>query len=126
MKHCLEVLREILRGIYGAIQIDGVWRRCYSQELYSLFNDVDIIKRIKINRLRWAGYVIRRENEEIIKILMIVKLEGKKKKGRPRMRWMDGVEKYLRNLGVVDWRAKAQEGDGWRNFLEQAETHKGL
>jgi hypothetical protein len=29
--------------------------------------DVDIIKRIKINRLRWAGHVIKRENEEIIK-----------------------------------------------------------
>jgi hypothetical protein len=46
-------------------------RRCYSQELYSLFNDVDIIKRIKINRLRWARYVIRRQNEEIIKILIV-------------------------------------------------------
>jgi hypothetical protein len=30
-------------------------------------NDVDIIKRIKINSLRWAGHVIRGENEEIIK-----------------------------------------------------------
>jgi hypothetical protein len=37
--------------------------------LYSLFDDVDIIKRIKINRLRWAEHVIRRGNEEIIKRL---------------------------------------------------------
>jgi hypothetical protein len=43
--------------------------------------------------LRWAGHVIRGENEEIIKRLMIVKLEGKRKKGRPRMRWIDGAEK---------------------------------
>jgi hypothetical protein len=42
------------------------------------------------------------------------------------MRWMDGVEKVLRNLGVVNWRAKAQERDGWRKFLEQAKTHEGL
>jgi hypothetical protein len=55
---------------------------------------------------------IRRENEEIIKRLMAVKPEGKRKKGRPRMRWMDGVEKDLRNLGVVNWKAKAQVGDG--------------
>jgi hypothetical protein len=43
---------------------------------------------------------------------MIVKPERRKKKCRPRMRWMDGVEKVLRNLGVVNWRAKAQERDG--------------
>jgi hypothetical protein len=34
--------RKILRRIYGAVQIDGVWQRCYNKELYSLFNDVDI------------------------------------------------------------------------------------
>jgi hypothetical protein len=43
--------RQILR-IYGAVQIDGVWRRRHNQQLYSLLNDVDIIKIIKINRLR--------------------------------------------------------------------------
>jgi hypothetical protein len=57
---------------------------------------------------------------------MIVKREGKRKKGRPRMRWVDGLEKYLRNLGVVNWRAKAQESDGGRKFLERPKTHKGL
>jgi hypothetical protein len=69
--------------------------------------------------LRWAGPVIRRENEEIIKRLMIVKPEEKRKKGRSRMRRMDGVEKDLRNLGVVNWKTKAQEREGWREFLEK-------
>jgi hypothetical protein len=39
---------------------------------------------------------------------------------------MDGVEKDLRKLGVVDWKTKVQKQDGWRKFLEQAKTHKGL
>jgi hypothetical protein len=85
-----------------------------------------MINKIKINRLRWAGYVVRRESEEIKNRLMIVKPEGKRKKGIRRMRCMDGVEKDPRNLGVVNWRAKAQERDGWRKFLEEAKTHKGL
>jgi hypothetical protein len=70
----------MLRRIYGAVQIDGVWQRCYNKELFSLFNDVDIIKRIKINRLRWAGHVIRKENEETIKRIMLVKPKGKGRK----------------------------------------------
>jgi hypothetical protein len=39
---------------------------------------------------------------------------------------MNGVEKDLRNLGIVSWKTKAQEQDGWRKFLEQAKTHKEL
>jgi hypothetical protein len=78
------------------------------------------------NTLRRPGHVIRRENEEIIKRLIIVKPEGKRKKGRPRMRWMDGMEKDLWNLAVVNWRANAQERDGWITFLEQAKTHERL
>jgi hypothetical protein len=42
---------------------------------------------MKINRLIWAGHVIRREHEAIIKIIMLVKPEAKRKK-RPRMRWV--------------------------------------
>jgi hypothetical protein len=47
---------------------------------------------------------------------MIVKPEGKRKKCTPRMRWMNGVEKDLSNLDVVNWKIKAQERDGWRKF----------
>jgi hypothetical protein len=42
-------------------------RRRYNQELYRPFNYVDIIKRIKISALRWAGHVMRRDNEELIR-----------------------------------------------------------
>jgi hypothetical protein len=42
------------------------------------------------------------------------------------MRCIDGLEKDLGNLGVVNWNAKAQERDGCIKLLEQAKTHKGL
>jgi hypothetical protein len=48
---------------------------------------------------------------------MILKPEWKMKIGRPRRRWMDGVEKDPSNLAIVNWRARAQESDGWRKFL---------
>jgi hypothetical protein len=66
--------------------------------------------------MRWAGHAIRRENEEIIKRVIVVKPEGKNKKGRPRMRWVDGVEKELRTLGVINWKAKYKSGMAGENF----------
>jgi hypothetical protein len=71
-----------------------------------------------------AGHLIR-ANEEVIKRLIIVKPEWKRKKGRPRMRWMDGVEKDLKNLGVVNWKT-GTKAEGLEKFLEQAKTHNGL
>lgn len=67
---------------------------------------------IKIDTLRWAGQVIRLENEEHIERIMLIKPERKMKKGRPRMRCMDCVEKDLRDLDVVNLKTKAQERDG--------------
>jgi hypothetical protein len=43
-------VRKILRRICGAVQINGVWRRRNNKELYSLFNNVGIIERIKIGQ----------------------------------------------------------------------------
>jgi hypothetical protein len=39
---------------------------------------------------------------------------------------MDGVEKDLRNLGVLNRETKAQKRDGWRKFLGKTKAHKGL
>jgi hypothetical protein len=57
--------RKILRRIHGAVQIDGLRQRRYNKKLHSLFTDVDIIKRLKINRLRWARHVIRRKMKKL-------------------------------------------------------------
>jgi hypothetical protein len=35
------------------------------------------------------------------------KLQGRRGRGRPRLRWINGVEDDLRKLGVKRWRPKA-------------------
>jgi hypothetical protein len=44
-----------------------VWKKRYNHELYELFNEHDIVKYIKINRLGWAGHVIHTDNDRIVK-----------------------------------------------------------
>ena len=41
-------------------------------------------------KLQYFGYLLRRAIE-LGKILMLGKIEGKRKRGRQKMRWLDGI-----------------------------------
>ena len=48
--------------------------------------------------------------------------EGKRKMGRPRMRWRDCIERDMRKaeLQDVDWRMVAQDRGQWRMVVHRA------
>ena len=50
-------------------------------------------------RLKWAGRVDRMEGEQFIKRADALGGEGRRKRGRPRMRWEDGVKRDLVGVG---------------------------
>ena len=41
-------------------------------------------------KLQYFGYLMRRA-DSFEKTLMLEKIEGRRKRGRPRMRWLDGI-----------------------------------
>jgi hypothetical protein len=51
--------RKILRRIYGPTQEGGRWHPRWNNELYSLYNEPNIMEDIKIRRLGWAGHIMR-------------------------------------------------------------------
>jgi hypothetical protein len=61
-----------------------VWRKRYNHELCELFNEPDIVKYIKINRLGWAGHVMRMDNNRTVKKVFNTKPIGIMKTGRPK------------------------------------------
>jgi hypothetical protein len=71
--------RKILRCIFGAVQENGQWRRSYNFELYKLYDEPDLTKHIRINRLHWAGHVMRMSDDRITKRVFIARPEGKKR-----------------------------------------------
>jgi hypothetical protein len=75
-------------------------RKRYNYELYKLFNEPDIIKHIKINRLSWVGHIIRMENSRTVKKVFDTRPEGTRKIRRPKLRWEDGLIQDIRALGV--------------------------
>ena len=37
--------------IYGPVKVNGIWRQVYSTEPYTLYDEPDMIKLIKVGRL---------------------------------------------------------------------------
>jgi hypothetical protein len=50
------------------------------------------------------------------------KLEGRRGRGRPRLRWINDVEDDLRNLGVKRWRTKAVDREEWASIIREAKA----
>jgi hypothetical protein len=45
--------------IYGLINDNGIWRTRYNNKLHTLYDELDIVKVIKIRKLRWLGHFCR-------------------------------------------------------------------
>jgi hypothetical protein len=83
--------RKILRKIYVPSCVNGVWRIKYNDELYNIYKEPSIVKIIKIARLKWLGHIARMEDDAPCKKITFSQPEGSRKKGRPKLRWLDSV-----------------------------------
>ena len=78
--------RKILRGIFGPVKVNNEWRIRYNHELYQLYKEPNIIEFIKINRLRWAGHLIRLEDPRPALRVFRYNPGGIRNRGRPKTR----------------------------------------
>ena len=79
----------ILRQIFEPKRDEnGEWRRCYNDELHSLYRSPNIVRVIKSRRLRWAGHVARmEEGTSVFKILTGKPTGGIGIDGRTLLEW---------------------------------------
>jgi hypothetical protein len=73
---------------------------------------------MKIRRLEWLGHFIRMDETGCVKIFE-GKLEGRRGRGRPRLRWINDVEDDLRKLVVKRWRTKALDRVEWASIVRE-------
>jgi hypothetical protein len=49
-------------------------------------------------------------------------LLGERTVGRPKSRWVEEVERELKEMGVKDWKKLALERDKWKNIVEEGKA----
>jgi hypothetical protein len=71
-----------------------------NEELITKYKAPDIVNVIKIRRMEWLGHVVKMNETRSVKKIFEGKLEGRRGRGRTRLRWINDVEDDLRELGV--------------------------
>ena len=78
-----------------------------------------LVDKLQNARLRWYEHVKRREEDYVRKRMMEMAVPGRRKRGRPRRRWMDLVRKDMERVGTregdkvdrMKWRLLSRCGD---------------
>ena len=80
-------------------------------------------KKLIRSRLNWTRHVERMGDEKLAKKADAQKVEGKRRRRRPRMRWEDCVKRGLERVGG-EWRRTAKDRRSWRLVIEDAVREK--
>jgi hypothetical protein len=108
----------VLRRMFGPKrdEVTGEWRKLHNEELYNMYTSPDIIRQVKLRRVRWAGYVACMGEERKVYKVLVGKPKGKRPLERPRRSWEYGFRINMREIGLggVDWIRLAQDRDRWR------------
>ncbi|GFV08339.1 uncharacterized protein TNCV_327731 [Trichonephila clavipes] len=80
----------------------------------------------KYNELNWQVTFSEWTKTAPLKKVLNTQPIGKRRKGRPNLRWIDGLEKDLLVLRTKKWRTLAERTLAWKKFLENVKDHPGL
>jgi hypothetical protein len=104
----------------------GIWRIRHNNEVDKLYNELNVVRVIKIGRLRWLGHLFRLQELDPCRQLTLHKPEGTRRVGKPRTRWLDSAETDLQKMAIKNRRRKTQDREQWRTILKEAKVHQGL
>ncbi|KAJ8376011.1 hypothetical protein SKAU_G00065910 [Synaphobranchus kaupii] len=71
--------------------------------------------KVREARLRWFGHVRRREVGYIGRRMLDMELPGKRRRGRPKRRFMDTVKEDMQAVGVTE--DEAQDKNRWKQMI---------
>jgi hypothetical protein len=110
----------VVRRVFGPkrYEVTGEWRKLRNEELNDMYSIPNIVRVVKLRRMRWAGHVARMGEKRVVHRVLVGKPEGKRPLGRPRRRWEDNIKMDVEEVGCRgDWMELAQDRDRWRALV---------
>ena len=101
----------MLRWSLGVTRMDMIPNVTIREEV----NVARFSEKQRETRLRWFGHVMRRGEDYIGQRLMNMTVPGKRKRGRPKRRYMDLLEEDMRAVGAR--REDTENRVGWRGLI---------
>jgi hypothetical protein len=86
------------------------WRIRSNRELEEILRGKDIVRFVKSRQLACLGHVERMGEERMQRKLLRGKMEGRRRRGRPRKRWLQSLEEDLRIMRVRRWGVEKNGG----------------
>ena len=71
--------------------------------------------KMREGRLRWYGHVMRRDQEYVEIKMMEMELPGKRRRGRPKRRFLDAVKEDMQEVGVKE--TDVEDRKMWRMMI---------
>ena len=75
----------------------------------------EISTKVQESRLKWYGHVLRREQEYVGNRVTVMEVLGKRRRGRPKRRWLDNIKTDLSERGLSG--EEAQGRVQWRHVI---------
>ena len=112
----------MLRWILGV----SLMERIESEEIRRRVGICKIVDKARESRLRWYGHVVRRDENSMIRKAHDMGVEGRRSRGRQKMRWMDAVRRDMREMDVEhtdasnrqEWKKKTRAADPIGNGIK--------
>ena len=101
----------MLRWMSGVTKMD----RIRNERIRGTTKVGEISKEVQESRLKWYGHVSRREDEYVGKRVMGMEVPGKRRRGRPKRRWLDSIRNDLSERGLSG-EDDAQDQPRWRRL----------
>jgi len=90
----------MLRRVFGPKRdkVTGEWRKLHNEELSDLYSLPNIVRVVKLRRIRWVGHVTLMGERRGVHRVLVGKPKGKRPLGRPRCRWEDNIKMDLQEV----------------------------